>query len=467
MSFNINNSNSNNNDNKYSDNDNDNDNENNNSGSTLSSNQGITSVPVDAILTITPANPEAKIEFSSVVDWLQEQNKDDNERDLQSHAKKYMHISQEPVLDGAVARVIQWRQNGPMSSSPLSSQGQASNSQGRSVSSHGQMSIVMPHSALAYPIWTGFYYLDLRQPPHQPSRGWTAGRFRRKNGNDLVLSVSNDDPNVRVRQNQALFQVSDLGRLIIRSLTRDPSFVNGEPLSRGNPFFLHHATSVLALGSLKYHVSYGPFAQSRRYQERAAAYLSQHLSTDPSALWALVETPREKSCIQIGEWHLTNAGTVGAGASGRVSIGINRSGQTVALKRFSIDGDRSQVLAQRKKLERITMLANKASEPRILGLRGVLNDDPVGNNRAVDIWFVLEPAIPETLAQTANQWLLMDKPSRMFGPLSIAPPSCAHLLTLLVGSGPGTSWERFWERSIFFTQTAGFTAISSLKTLAS
>ncbi|TQV90270.1 protein kinasedomain-containing protein [Cordyceps javanica] len=169
------------------------------------------------------------------------------------------------------------------------------------------------------------------------------------------------------------------------------------------------------LGRLQYSVAYGAFAYSLDYRPRVSAYLGQHLGQAISPLWDLVSGDTDAgTVIRIGEWLLTAAGTVGAGASGRVSIGINSTGHTVALKRFAVEGDRTRVGARRRKLERITELARRMDEKRVLRLRDVLQDDAAGGcNRAVDVWFVLEPAVPSTLMETHKVWSLKDRASRL------------------------------------------------------
>lgn len=53
---------------------------------------------------------------------------------------------------------------------------------------------------------------------------------------------------------------------------------------------------------------------------------------------ALTPTPSETGSITVGQWALI-AGTVGSGATRRVSIGIDPKGKLVALKRMTVNGD--------------------------------------------------------------------------------------------------------------------------------
>ena len=42
------------------------------------------------------------------------------------------------------------------------------------------------------------------------------------------------------------------------------------------------------------------------------------------------------NCIQIGQWSLSGAATVGVDGSGQVSIGVNKKGDIVAMKRMNV-----------------------------------------------------------------------------------------------------------------------------------
>lgn len=58
----------------------------------------------------------------------------------------------------------------------------------------------------------------------------------------------------------------------------------------------------------------------------------------------------------------TDTGTIGYGASGRVSVGINPKGKLVALNRMAVGKDRTQVHEFRRTLETLTSLAESQDE---------------------------------------------------------------------------------------------------------
>ncbi|OAA54692.1 Protein kinase-like domain protein [Cordyceps fumosorosea ARSEF 2679] len=350
-----------------------------------------------AVLTLTPYNAEAKLEFFRVADWLQKQDATDVAR---VHARKYIYIRDEPVQDVGVAQILRRRLTGIVSRSPSSSP-------------PGQQ----PHSTSpvrSVDIWSGFYYLDLGEPPFNPKRGWVAGRLRpNQKPNDLVLSVS-QDPNVMVRQTHAVFQLSDMGSFTVHSRA-NMATVNEETLADlDGPYYLQDTNAIMTFGYLKYRVAYSPFWGSDKYQPAAEKYLNL-IGKQQNVLWKYFETPWGETPIRIGEWRISSSGTVATGGSGRVSIGSNSAGQVAALKRISISNSQSRygVAARRDTIRKITHLAQKAGEDRVLLLLDIIDDDPSGSNRAVDTWFVLQPVVPETLVKTCKRWFQKDQMSKL------------------------------------------------------
>lgn len=413
-------------------------------------------LPVDlastAFMTITPLNPEARLEFSTVVEWtheqeyrrLGEQGSVDNAR---FHARKYMHVHAEPALDTDVARMLHQRETGQLSSSsPLSSPAR------ETAASSPVATAAAAAAAAVVSIWTGFYYLHLDVPPHNPVRGWVAGRLRQHGNdqeaelNDVVLTLSRET-STDIRQTHAVLLLSDLGRIAVRAARRVVCEVDGVPVqrqiqpqaqdssgrsgaglgggSRSNPaFHIWNDDVRLTLGRLTYSVNY--IRQTTRgpnYKAQVAAYLQTNQNQGISPLWDQVflsptldagrrdedwdntstDPSANHTVIMVGPWRLSG-GTIGTGAHGRVSIGTDNYGVTVALKRFAIDntkdkGSGTGVENRKRVIEEITALAHRHGEKRVLRLKEVLRDGIAGNGGrcAVDVWFVLEPAVPYTL----------------------------------------------------------------------
>jgi hypothetical protein len=123
------------------------------------------------------------------------------------------------------------------------------------------------------------------------------------------------------------------------------------------------------------------------------------------SMLALTPTPSETGSVTVGQWTLT-AGTVGSGATGRVSIGMDPKGKLVALKRMTVNGDRKRVQEMRRKLETLTSLAERQDEDRLLRFVEMITDDALGINRTADLWFVLEPVVADTLYSISAKTLL-------------------------------------------------------------
>ncbi|KAF5020094.1 hypothetical protein F66182_7882 [Fusarium sp. NRRL 66182] len=78
--------------------------------------------PADgATIILRPENAAARLAFSGVADWLQEQSNDPSVTEAQDHAKKLMWISPTQQNDVEAAKVLRRLATGQLSSSPSSS----------------------------------------------------------------------------------------------------------------------------------------------------------------------------------------------------------------------------------------------------------------------------------------------------------------------------------------------------------
>jgi hypothetical protein len=337
------------------------------------------------------------LEFHEVVEWLQKQNQADGDGSPRAHARKYMYICSEPSNDADVAQLVRRRATGMLSSSPPSSP-----------SSPSQQSA--PPSS-TYPIWTGFYFLDFQTPPASPKRGWAAGRLRTAKGlNDLVLTLSKAS-DVNIRQNHAVFQLNELGRIFVQRPEHAKAYAGDQLIPHKTLYLFNNRSTVVTFGELTYRFQYEEYSTSDNYQEHAAQYLKTHVGKPLSPLFARLPTPRDET-IQIGDWTLSPKGTVGAGAFGRVDIGVSNDNQVVALKRMTINGyqDWKKAAKQEERLKIITRQAKEAGETRILQLLRVITNDDTRTNPIGDVWFVLKPAVPMTLLKVSSLGLLAGRP---------------------------------------------------------
>lgn len=367
---------------------------------------GPASIAAEATLIVTPDSPEAKLAFSQVSDWLLEQDNIDLQphNAARQHAQKYMWISTDQKNDHDVWRLLRQLQTGNLSSSSS-----ISVSSPAEQPSDNHDSIETEFESPKCNIWTGCYFIDLGKPPSNPDRGWAAGRVRTGDVlNDMVLCLS-DNPIFGVRQRHAVFQIKSTNRVSIQACSsRAPIYINGEALIPNiNEFFLNSSYAMIRFGNLSYRVEYGPFARDDEHRDNLQQYLEQILGNQVSFDLSLTPTPT--SNIQIGQWSLTNAGTIGSGGEGRVSVGINSSGRLVVLKRVTISTAlRPRFRQHQRTMEELTQLAKDADEDRILKLVEVISDDVEGSNRQADVWFVLEPVVTPLLTVVQRGGLKCD-----------------------------------------------------------
>ncbi|RTE83057.1 hypothetical protein BHE90_002391 [Fusarium euwallaceae] len=361
-----------------------------------------------ATITITPRNAEARLAFSEVVDWFVEksqggQDDDDVSPDsrARAHAVNYIWWSPSHVRDPEVGKLMEQMNTGHLSSSPSSSFSHRSpaDDSGAVVALEDGPHTVSGTDLAAY-IRTGCYYIDLRRPPANPARGWMAGRREgRKWQNEFVLCLENSALH-GIRQHHVVFQFHETGRALVRKLS-DRGFVevDGHVLQPREPHVFNKHSSFIRLGQLKYEVAYTRFSTTQEHTENLSHYIQPVYGYSSPPDLSSTPTPAAGNSIQIGQWTLTNAGTVGLGGEGRVSVAVNKTGEVVALKRMSVSKTRTALQRRRSTLETLTRIANVAKNDLIVRLREVITDDPRANNQTADVWFALTPFAPRTLSQ--------------------------------------------------------------------
>ncbi|KAH7308999.1 kinase-like domain-containing protein [Stachybotrys elegans] len=352
--------------------------------------------PVLATMTLTPDNAEAKLAFNEVAEWLNKQHARD---EAQTHASKFMWVASQQTSDSEVTRLLRGfvATDSSSSASPPASPSQSQTNLLDEAEAD-------PEAEPGTEIWTGLYHITLSEPPRQPLRGWVSGSAKIDgNLNDLVLCMPSSASFSRhkVRRHQAVFQIHSTGRMSIQTMSdRSDTYINGNRILR-TPHVLNEPASIVTFGSLRYRLEYSHFAQTEAYKAHLQTYLQETLgSTADPQLLSLTPTPSDLTAIKIGQWKVTT-GTVGSGAMGRVSIAMNDAGKVVALKRVSVGRQRSSIRTLQRKLETLTRLVKENNEHRLLQLLEVITDDAWGANPAADVWFVLEPAVADTLASLA------------------------------------------------------------------
>ncbi|KAH8662667.1 kinase-like domain-containing protein [Ilyonectria robusta] len=353
-----------------------------------------------ATLTITPQNAEARLAFSEVADWVIErsQGSQDDEKDqARTQASNFMWTSPRHIRDAEVGTLIAQIRTGYLSSSSPSSSFSLYDNP-KTVSSPADTAEAQ--SAVGKYIRTGCYFVDLTHPPTNVFRGWIAGRRTSSGSPDEFVLCLENTALLGIRQHHALFQVHQTGRIALRKLSdRGIVEVDGDALQPREVRVLNKHSSFVRLGQLKYEIAYSRFSMAEEHTAILGRYI-QTLYRQPSPPdLSFTPTPAAGNTIQVGQWTLTTAGTVGTGGEGRVSVGVNNAGEVVALKRISVSKNGFAPKRRQNTLERLTHLADMANNDRIVRLREVITDDPKANNASADMWFVLTPFAPKTLAQ--------------------------------------------------------------------
>ncbi|KAK4068337.1 hypothetical protein Purlil1_13814 [Purpureocillium lilacinum] len=351
---------------------------------------GPTSVAARATATLTPANAEAKLAFSDVVEAIIHESQggipsSSNALDPRTHAQKYMWIPSEQSTDFDVARLLRYQEVGQLSSS--------------SPSASPANTAATPDDASGAYIWRGCYFLDLHCRPLHPARGWTVGRLNWERINDISLSPGTSSES-GIRRQHCILQVhAESGRIFVQKI-RDQGVleVDGVALSPREIRVLNNPSTSLRIGQMLYNLEYARFAHDEEYDSILAAYIRAVHGSPTATFLPLTPTPTWAHNFQVGQWTITGAGTIGSGSGGRVSAAMNRSGKLVVLKRTSTAKDSQTGLQKRcNTLRSLTKLADEADRDDILRLLEIITDDPAGSNYSADVWFVLEPAVVMTV----------------------------------------------------------------------
>lgn len=361
-----------------------------------------------ATLVITPANAAAKLAFSQVSDWILEQPGGEEEggegetpaTKARAHAGQFMWCESEKRIDDDVTRFVRRNTVGQLSSSSPSSSISGPQPVHEGVTTAPESQVV---ESSAMSIWTGCYFLDLVSS----ASGWAAGRrWLREPNNEFVMALENS-PLYGMRQRHAIFKVhKESGRIYIqKASSRSEVDIDGVPLTLGGIHLLNNYSTRVRFGELAYQLEYTRFAQTPEHSIKLQRYINDIYSLDLSiSRLALTPTPSPANSIKVGIWALSNAGTIGTGGVGRVSIGVNSTGQVVALKRVSIFGRDAEIVRRRTTtMESLTRLATSAGEERIMRLVEIITDDHTRRNLTTDVWFALEPAVEGTLAAVELQ----------------------------------------------------------------
>ncbi|KAH8729989.1 kinase-like domain-containing protein [Ilyonectria robusta] len=303
-----------------------------------------------ALIILRPENAAAKLAFSEVVDFIQEQTHRDDENlvRIQSHYAQFIWFADEQVSDPAVTRLVNQRRS-VGSSSPSSSS---------------------EHSSPPVTIWTGFYFLDPDTSPLIHSLGWSGGRLKTQ-----MACVS-----------------LDFG---------DSAVINNISVSsQGSTVACANAENSILLGDLRYTLENAPHCRRSEGQARLRDYLTAIHGDDQPTKEALLATPTPTMNAQtIGSYTITAAGMVGKGSFGRVRPATGPDGKLVAIKTLEKAGNTQPI---REKIDMIKSVSQIATIERQTNILSCVESIHMGGN-IHEFHIVLEPFVDITLDRVPLQ----------------------------------------------------------------
>ncbi|EGU88226.1 hypothetical protein FOXB_01254, partial [Fusarium oxysporum f. sp. conglutinans Fo5176] len=254
---------------------------------------GPSSAASQALVILYPQNAAAKLAFSNVIDFLQEQ--DPISESIRSHYAKFIWYAEQQTSDVDVARLVH-SQRDVSSSSPSSSNN----------------STLSPVD-----IWTGFYFIDPTITPKNAFQGWAVGRLSRRH---MTLGQS----------------VCDLLLTTSRTslIARRHAFVSFSKETRmASSAVCAHAENSILFEDLRYTLEYTPYCYSDEGRKVLNTYLTRIYGDDQPTEEALLATPTPNRNSQtIGSYTITGANLIGMGSYGRVRPATGPNCAVVAIK---------------------------------------------------------------------------------------------------------------------------------------
>ncbi|KAK2470869.1 hypothetical protein H9L39_17100 [Fusarium oxysporum f. sp. albedinis] len=343
---------------------------------------GPSSAAGQALVILYPQNAAAKLAFSNVVDFLQEQ--DPISESIRSHYAKFIWYAEQQTSDVDVARLVH-SQRDVSSSSPSSSNN----------------STLSPVD-----IWTGFYFLDPTIPPTNAFQGWAIGRLSRRHmalGQsvcDLLLTTSRTS---LIARRHAFLSFSKETRMASVSLASGSlANVNNYPLtSVEKTAVCAHAENSIFFEDLRYSLDYTPYCYSNDGRKVLNTYLTRIHGDDQPTKEALLATPTPNRNSQtIGSYTITGANLIGMGSYGRVRPATGPNCAVVAIKTMEAKPDRLEFIQGKVDMVRfITTLLETSNQQNVLRCTEVMHME--GTNYH-EFHMILQPFVDINLMRLPN-----------------------------------------------------------------
>jgi serine/threonine protein kinase len=260
-------------------------------------------------------------------------------------------------------------------------------------------------------LWQGQYIFTLEQPPARPAVGWFAGKGRKGEDADFMLSLRDRNKDIRGRHARFSFNKETRFLCVARASPAVAElYVDGYPVI--STVALNRSHARIRMGSLEYSFEYTDYSRRPAYSEAQKVFLKSIFGWETPEGPIMTPTPVPHA-ISFGEWTVSNS--LGKGGSGKVSVATNTNNEIVAIKiRERNSKTESHVAHEIETLRALTLLAREFNESRIVMLRQVIfqhGTEEYKPPKFEDVSLVLEPVVKQTFKELifATNFKLLDK----------------------------------------------------------
>ncbi|KAL6910234.1 kinase-like protein [Trichoderma evansii] len=306
-----------------------------------------------ALIAIRPENEAAKLAFSSVVDFINEQK---SNSDALNHYAKFIWCSDERVHDPAVSRYAAWKSD-------------------------------------------GFFFVDESVLSLGSNFQWIIGRLSNKTASltkpdvDLLLTTERES---NVARRHATISFAQETRLATITLESGSSMIVNKcyMASRGSVAGCALAKNFICLGDLKYSLEYTPYSRQDDGQKKLRNMLTAVYGSDQptNEIHQAAPTPSSMNALTIGNY------TVTSGTGSSIRPAVSSDGQKiVAVKSLAAETDKAVSVREKFALMELITLEAKAQNHRNI-LRMVENIHIPGRE-VHEYHLILEPFVGLTQSQ--------------------------------------------------------------------
>jgi hypothetical protein len=328
--------------------------------------------------TLEPSNLQAKLDFDYLAARLSKQ-----EQDGKAANRRYIHVNAEQEYNPEIYR-LRLRRSYPVSEDldPISATSTEVDTDGDNDLQPSGM------------IWTGYYPLDLTNPPTDREVGWVAGKGDPENEVEILLGLNDKHNDVRGRHIILNFHHKDTGFLSILSRAsitgKYQVTVNGKDVIRGSTHSLNQNPMIVRLGTLEYIFSYTDLIKGETFSYQRKRYLN---TTAP--VFDLLPTPKGQART-FGAWTICNS--LGKGSFGKVHSATDYKGRIAAIKVVDRTKSHKEVRNEIQVLQELARTQDDGGH--LLRLIEVIYPNSYGTGAPFEeVAIILQPCVQGTFEQ--------------------------------------------------------------------